>query len=104
MRGTEPQPEFGNDKQRFAISADGEPSRANQGHFIEVDLGLQPIQPPELLYHGTVAKFLDSIRASGLVRGSRVHRTNLTLRRRVHVHQRAGNGLAACEPRESGLC
>lgn len=60
-----------NDKQRFAISPDGERIRANQGHSVEVDLGLQPVQPPELLYHGTVAKFLDSIQASGLVRGSR---------------------------------
>lgn len=60
-----------NDKQRFAISSDGSRIRANQGHSIEVDLGLQPTQPPELLYHGTVARFLDSIRASGLDRGSR---------------------------------
>ena len=60
-----------NDKQRFAISPDGKRIRARQGHSVEVDLGLQPVQPPELLYHGTVAKFLDSIQASGLVRGSR---------------------------------
>jgi len=60
-----------NDKQRFAISPDGKRIRARQGHSVEVDLGLQSVQPPELLYHGTVAKFLDSIRASGLVRGSR---------------------------------
>ena len=60
-----------NDKQRFAISPDGKRIRASQGHSVDVDLGLQPVQPPELLYHGTVAKFLDSIRASGLVRGSR---------------------------------
>ncbi|MBM4092838.1 MAG: RNA 2'-phosphotransferase [Planctomycetes bacterium] len=60
-----------NDKQRFAISADGTKIRANQGHSIEVDLGLQPAQPPELLYHGTVARFLDAIRASGLQPGSR---------------------------------
>ena len=60
-----------NDKQRYAISQDGKRIRARQGHSVEVDLGLQPVQPPELLYHGTVTKFLDSIRASGLVRGSR---------------------------------
>jgi len=60
-----------NDKQRFAISADGTRIRANQGHSIDVDLGLQPTQPPELLYHGTIARFLDSIRTSGLERGSR---------------------------------
>lgn len=60
-----------NDKQRFAISADGTRIRANQGHSIDVDVGLQPTQPPELLYHGTIARFLDSIRTSGLERGSR---------------------------------
>jgi len=62
-----------NDKQRFAISVDGNRIRANQGHSVAVDLGLQPVEPPELLYHGTIAKFLDSIRASGLVRGTRQH-------------------------------
>jgi len=60
-----------NDKQRFAISSDGTRIRANQGHSVEDDLGLHPAQPPELLYHGTVARFMDSIRASGLERGSR---------------------------------
>jgi putative RNA 2'-phosphotransferase len=60
-----------NDKQRFAISSDGARIRANQGHSIDVDLGLEPVRPPELLFHGTVARFLDSIRGSGLERGSR---------------------------------
>ena len=60
-----------NDKQRFAISVDGQRIRANQGHSVAVDLGLQPVEPPGFLYHGTVEKFLDSIRASGLVRGTR---------------------------------
>lgn len=60
-----------NDKQRFAVSSDGTRIRANQGHSVEVDLGLQPIQPPSMLYHGTVARFLNSIRVLGLERGSR---------------------------------
>jgi putative RNA 2'-phosphotransferase len=61
------------DKQRFAISADGQRVRANQGHSVEVDLKLAPIAPPEQLFHGTVAKFLDSIRQSGLIKGQRQH-------------------------------
>jgi len=61
------------DKKRFAISADGERIRANQGHSVSIDLGLIPAVPPELLYHGTVERFLDSIRTQGLVRGSRHH-------------------------------
>src|SRR5580765_5270099 len=47
-----------NDKQRFALSPDGTQIRANQGHSIDVDLALVPATPPELLYHGTVARAL----------------------------------------------
>jgi putative RNA 2'-phosphotransferase len=60
-----------NDKQRFTISGDGLRIRASQGHSIDVDLGLVPIAPPAVLYHGTVANFLESIRAQGLLPGSR---------------------------------
>ena len=47
--------------------------RAAQGHSVAIDLGLEPRQPPPVLYHGTVARFLDSIFADGLRRGSRTH-------------------------------
>ncbi|MDX3798300.1 RNA 2'-phosphotransferase [Streptomyces sp. AK04-3B] len=53
-----------NDKKRFAI--DGTRIRASQGHSVEVDLGLEPAVPPSYLYHGTVARSLDAIRAEGL--------------------------------------
>ena len=49
-----------NDKQRFAFSADGSRIRANPGHSLPIDLGLVPVEPPELLYHGTVPQFLES--------------------------------------------
>jgi putative RNA 2'-phosphotransferase len=62
-----------NDKQRFAISDDGLRIRANQGHSVEVDLGLQPQAPPDTLFHGTVARFLDAIRREGLRKMSRSH-------------------------------
>lgn len=62
-----------NDKKRFAFSPDGVKIRASQGHSVEVDLALAPKQPPEYLYHGTVAKFLDNIRKEGLQRMSRQH-------------------------------
>lgn len=62
-----------NDKRRFSLSRDGLRIRANQGHSVSVDLGLEPIEPPELLYHGTVDRFLDSIRRAGLARGNRHH-------------------------------
>ncbi|HEY0585703.1 MAG TPA: RNA 2'-phosphotransferase [Pseudoduganella sp.] len=62
-----------NDKQRFAISADGMRIRANQGHSIDIALGLAPQTPPERLYHGSATRFLESIRASGLHSASRQH-------------------------------
>lgn len=62
-----------NDKQRFAFSEDGNRIRANQGHSVEIELGYQPIEPPGSLYHGTVERFLPSIRAKGLLKGKRHH-------------------------------
>lgn len=62
-----------NDKKRFALSEDGLRIRANQGHSVEVELGLSPAVPPETLYHGTVERFLDSIRSDGLKKGERHH-------------------------------
>jgi putative RNA 2'-phosphotransferase len=61
------------DKQRFALSADGRRIRANQGHSINVDLGLVQTEPPEVLFHGTAVRFLDSIFASGLNAATRQH-------------------------------
>lgn len=60
-----------NDKRRFTI--DGLRIRANQGHTIEVDLGLSPTEPPAYLYHGTVAAHLPAIRAEGLRPMARHH-------------------------------
>lgn len=67
-----------NDKQRFTFSSDGTKIRANQGHSIPVQLGLAPRTPPELLYHGTAARNLDSIREKGLLKGRR-HAVHLSL-------------------------
>jgi len=61
------------DKQRFALSPDGARIRANQGHSVEVELELAPAVPPATLYHGTVDRFLDSIRGHGLIKGERHH-------------------------------
>lgn len=63
-----------NDKQRFALSDDGQKIRASQGHSVnDVELGLVIQQPPEILYHGTVDKVLGSIRQTGLSKRSRNH-------------------------------
>lgn len=61
------------EKQRFAFSEDRARIRASQGHSVEVELGYAPATPPDLLYHGTVDRFLPSIRAAGLIKGKRHH-------------------------------
>jgi putative RNA 2'-phosphotransferase len=62
-----------NDKKRFAISDDGQRIRASQGHSTDVDLGYEPTDPPEVLYHGTASCHLDTIRSEGLTKGKRHH-------------------------------
>ncbi len=60
-----------NDKQRFAIEDNR--IRAVQGHSIDVDLGLDAVEPPKTLWHGTVDRFLDSILQAGLQPSGRTH-------------------------------
>ena len=62
-----------NNKQRYRFNEDKSQICANQGHSLKVDLALKPITPPEILYHGTATRFLDSINQQGLVKGSRHH-------------------------------
>lgn len=62
-----------NDKQRFALSDDGQRIRASQGHSVDIDLALSPTAPPEVLFHGTASRFIDSIRTSGLHSANRQH-------------------------------
>ncbi len=64
---------YTNDKQRFAFNDDHTQIRANQGHTVEVDLEFTPIEPIEYLFHGTVAKYLDDIKATGLQKMQRRH-------------------------------
>ncbi|MGW0811266.1 RNA 2'-phosphotransferase [Nonomuraea sp. NPDC002799] len=60
-----------NDKRRYAIE-DGR-IRASQGHSVPVELGLPAVEPPEVLYHGTVGRFVAAIREEGLRPMSRQH-------------------------------
>ena len=60
-------------KKRYSFSEDGKKIRANQGHSIKVDLNLKPVPPPDLLYHGTAAKNISSIKLHGLQKQSRQH-------------------------------
>jgi len=66
-----------NDKQRFEFDKPRSSIRARQGHSIDVELGYQPVTPPETLVHGTPRKFVASIRQTGLKKMKRHH---------VHLH------------------
>jgi putative RNA 2'-phosphotransferase len=72
-----------NNKQRFAVSEDGKKIRAKQGHSIPVDLKLEPVKPPEFLYHGTEHAVTRVILAEGLKK-----------MRRHHVHMAEETGTA----------
>ncbi|MES2545307.1 MAG: RNA 2'-phosphotransferase [Bacteroidota bacterium] len=62
-----------NDKKRFAFNEDLTKIRANQGHSINVELNLNEVEPSNFLYHGTVQKFIDSIKEKGLQKMNRQH-------------------------------
>lgn len=62
-----------NDKQRFSFNENKTMIRASQGHSIDISLDLPPAIPPEFLYHGTVVRFMDNIRKTGLRKMSRQH-------------------------------
>ena len=62
-----------NDKQRFEFSDDGTRIRARQGHSVKIDLGYEPAIPPDVLFHGTATRNLDSIREKGLLKMNRHH-------------------------------
>src|SRR5262245_50895934 len=62
-----------NDKRRFSFNDDESLIRANQGHSIEIDLDLPEAIPPDILYHGTATKNVDSILKTGLKKQGRHH-------------------------------
>ena len=62
-----------NSKKRYSFDPTGTQIRANQGHSVEVDLQLEPRDPPNLLYHGTSDRSVEAILAGGLLKMSRHH-------------------------------
>ena len=60
-------------KQRYSFNEDHTLIRANQGHSIPVDVELEEVAPPDILYHGTGEKYVDSIDAQGLIPKSRLY-------------------------------
>ena len=73
-----------NEKQRFSFNEDKTKIRANQGHTIPVDVELDEKDPPEVLYHGTGEKYVESIDCTGLVP-----------RQRLYVHLSTDKEMAA---------
>ena len=55
-----------NPKQRFTLDPDGNRIRANQGHSLDVDLRLDPLEPPDVLFHGTSRTVLAAVLNEGL--------------------------------------
>ncbi len=84
-----------NNKQRFALEErrDGLFIRANQGHSIKgLNMGYKPVEPPDILYHGTGQKFVSGIQKKGLLAKSRqyVH-LSTSIEVATSVGERHGN-------------
>ena len=62
-----------NSKKRFAFNETHDKIRASQGHSIDIELGYESQKPPEILYHGTSEKSVQSIIDKGLEKQSRQH-------------------------------
>ena len=62
-----------NSKKRFAFNDTLDKIRASQGHSIEIELGYENQKPPEILFHGTGEKFVQSILDTGLEKCNRQH-------------------------------
>lgn len=61
------------EKQRYSFNEDRTLIRANQGHSIPVDVELDEVVPPEILFHGTGEKYTESIDKQGLIHKSRLY-------------------------------
>lgn len=64
---------YSDNKGRYSYNHDKSKIRANQGHSVNVDLGLEELVPPEKLYHGTSENKVESIKFSGLSKMTRNH-------------------------------
>lgn len=60
-------------KQRYSFNEDKTKIRANQGHSVPVDVELEEVMPPEILWHGTGEKYVESIEKMGLIPKSRLY-------------------------------
>lgn len=54
------------EKGRYEYNESHSCLRARQGHSVNVDVELQEVTPPDVLYHGTATRFLPSIMKEGI--------------------------------------
>jgi putative RNA 2'-phosphotransferase len=80
----------GRDRQRFTCDGAGR-IRANHGHTLPIDLGIEPSEPPSILFHGTAVTSVASIKSGGLIPGLR-----------QYVHLSADTGTAKSVGRRHG--
>lgn len=64
---------YSDEKQRYSFNEDKTKIRANQGHSVNVDVGLEKCNPPTFLYHGTSQKYVESIDKFGLIPKERLY-------------------------------
>jgi putative RNA 2'-phosphotransferase len=62
-----------NSKKRFAFNDTFDKIRASQGHSVEIELGYTNQKPPQILFHGTGEKSVQSILQTGLEKRNRHH-------------------------------
>lgn len=62
-----------NSKKRFSFNDSKEQIRASQGHSVSVELGYLAQVPPDVLFHGTAEKSVESILDIGLEKRERQH-------------------------------
>lgn len=76
---------------RYGISDDGLMIRAYHGHSVPVDYG-EPVEPPEILYHGTSERGYGGILSSGAIlpMGRRMVHLSVSAERASDVGSRRG--------------
>ena len=80
-----------NSKKRFAFNDTLDKIRASQGHSVDIELGYTNQKPPEILFHGTGEKSVQSILEKGLEKRSRQHvHLSCDLETAIKVGQRHG--------------
>lgn len=82
------------EKQRYAFNEDKTKIRANQGHSVKVDLELEPVKPPKILYHGTTERFVQSIMLKGIEPRSRNH---------VHLSEDVDGAMEVADRRDDAM-